>query len=158
MLAGTCLLPVPKPPCFAQISAACGVARYFTNASIAGLSRNVTNMSPAISTALAPGPGLIVGNGNTLNPVFAFAFVDERMTPATKSASNTIAPFDGLENASVTDVLKPFWSAPDVPPSMYELLPMICAIVFSAVVTDGSVHLILCAASCSYFAGPNVRR
>src|SRR5579862_91232 len=104
MFAGTFLFPVPNPPCFAQISAAGAVARYLTNASIAGVSRNVTNMSPAISTALAPGPGLIVGNVKTLNPVLAFAFVDERMTPATKSASNTIAPFDGLEKASVTEV------------------------------------------------------
>src|SRR5579862_4994411 len=116
MLAGTFLLPVPNPPCFAQISAACGVARYFTNASIAGLSRNVTSRSPAISTALASGPGVIDGHVNVLKPVPAFAFVDEVITPPTKSASNTIAAFGGDENAFVTDWLNPYWSAPDVPP------------------------------------------
>ncbi len=116
MLAGTLWLPVPKPPCFAQISAACGVARYFTNASIAGLSRKVTNRSPAISTALASGPGVIDGHVNVLKPVFAFAFVDDVITPPTKSASNTIAAFAGDANAFVTESLNPYWSAPVVPP------------------------------------------
>src|SRR5579862_1195185 len=116
MLAGTLLLPVPKPPCFAQISAACGDVRYFTNASIAGLSRNVTNRSPAISTALASGPGVMDGHVNVLKPVFGFAFVDDVITPPTKSASNTIAAFGGDENAFVTESLNPYWSAPDVPP------------------------------------------
>src|SRR5438067_12510023 len=111
MLGGTFLLPVPNPPCFAQISAACGVARYFTNASIAGLSRNVTNRSPAISTAPASGPGVIDGNVNVLKPVFGFAFVDDAMTPPTKSASNTIAAFAGCENAFVTESLNPYCSA-----------------------------------------------
>src|SRR5579862_8767163 len=158
MLAGTFLLPVPNPPCFAQISAACGVARYFTNASIAGLSRNVTNRSPAISTALASGPGVIDGQVNVLKPLPAFALVDEVITPPTKSASNTIAAFGGDANAFVTDWLKPYCSAPDVPPYTFDVSPMIFAIVFSAVVTDGSVHLIWWAASASYFAAPNVRR
>src|SRR5438067_13919078 len=99
MLAGTFLLPVPKPPCFAQTSAAFAEARYFTNASIAGVSRNVTNRSPPISTAPAFGPGVMDGHVNVLKPVFGFAFVDEEMTPPTKSASNTIAAFGGSENA-----------------------------------------------------------
>src|SRR5579862_7648024 len=116
MLAGTLLLPVPKPPCRAQISAACGVARYFTNASIAGLSRNVTNRSPAISTAPASGPGVIDGQVKVLNPVFGFAFVDDVMTPPTKSASKTIAALAGDANAFVTESLKPYCRAPDVPP------------------------------------------
>src|SRR5579862_7277945 len=116
MLAGTFLLPVPNPPCFAQISAACGVARNFTNASIAGLSRNVTSRSPAISTALASGPGVIDGHVNVLKPVLAFAFDEVRMTPATKSPSKTIPALGGDENSFVTELLKPYCSAPDVPP------------------------------------------
>src|SRR5436853_362110 len=116
MLAGTCLLPVPKPPSFAQISAAPGVARYLTNASMAGLSRNVTKRSPAISTALALAPGVIDGNVNVLKPVFGFAFVDDVITPPTKSASNTIAALAGDEKAFVTESLKPYCRAPDVPP------------------------------------------
>ena len=36
--------------------------------------------------------------------------------------------------------------------------PMTFAIVFNAVITDGSVHLIVCADNASYFAAPNVRR
>src|SRR5262249_30425888 len=60
------LLPVPKPPMLTQTLAAAGVARNFTNASIAGLSRNVTKRSPPISTAPAFGPGLIDGNVVTL--------------------------------------------------------------------------------------------
>src|SRR5256885_15249826 len=109
MLAGTCLLPVPKPPCFAHASAACGVARNLTNAWIAGLSRNVTNRSPPISTALALGPGVIDGHVKVLNPVFAFAFVDEVMTLSTKFVSNTIVPFGGDPNALVTESLNPYW-------------------------------------------------
>src|SRR5579862_344067 len=158
MLAGTLWLPVPKPPCFAQISAACAEARYFTKASIAGLSRNVTNRSPAISTALASGPGVIDGHANVLKPVPGFAFVDEVMTPPTKSASNTIAAFGGELNAFVTDWLNESWSAPLVPPAMFDVSPRIFAIELSAVVTDESVHLILCWLSASYFAAPNVRR
>src|SRR5579871_1297125 len=154
MLAGTCVLPVPNPPCFAQISAAAGVARYFTKASIAGLSRKVTNRSPAISTALASGPGVIDGHVKVLKPVPAFAFVDEVMTPPTKSASNTIAALAGLANAFVTDWLKPYWRAPVVPPAMFDVSPRIFPIVVSAVFTDGSVHLILCWLSWSYFAAP----
>ena len=38
------------------------------------------------------------------------------MTPETKSASNTIAAFDGVPNAFVTESLKPYCSAPLVPP------------------------------------------
>src|SRR5579884_4208975 len=102
MLADTCLLPVPNPPSFAHALAAFAVARNLTNASIAGVSRNVTNRSPPISTALAFGPDLTAGNGTTLNPVFGFAF--------------------------------------------------------SVAITDGSVHLMLCALSAWYFAWPYVRR
>src|SRR5437899_8567906 len=158
MLAGTCLLPVPKPPCFAQTSAACGDARYFTNASIAGVSRKVTNRSPPISTAPASAPGVIAGHVNVLKPVPGFAFVDELMTPPTKSASNTIAAFGGDANAFVTESLNPNWSAPLVPPAMFDVSPMTFAMVVSAVLTDGSVHLILCWLSWLYFAAPNVRR
>jgi hypothetical protein len=158
MLAGTCLLPVPKPPCFAHASAASGVARKLTNARIAGVSRKVTSRSPAISTALAFAPGLIDGHVNTLNPEFAFAFVDELITPPTKSASNTIAAFGGSANAFVTESLNPYWSAPLVPPAMLPVSPTIFAIVWSAVFTDASVHLILCAERASYFVAPNVRR
>src|SRR5581483_12196267 len=109
MLAGTFLLPVPNPPCFAHASAAGPVARKFTNARIAGLSRKVTNRSPAISTALALAPGVIDGHVNVLKPVLAFAFVEEVITPPTKSASNTIAALGGEANAFVTDWLKPYW-------------------------------------------------
>src|SRR5581483_666724 len=158
MLAGTCLLPVPKPPCFAQASAAGAVARKLTKARIAGVSRKVTSMSPPISTALAFGPALIVGNTAALKSVPGFAFVDEVIAPPTKSASKTIAPFDGVENAFVTHVGKSVWSAPLLPPARFELSPTIWAISLSAFVTDGSVHLILCALSASYFVGPNVRR
>src|SRR5882672_9908724 len=158
MLAGTFLLPVPKPPCFAHASAAGAVARNFTNASMAGLSRKVTNRSPPISTAPALGPGVIAGQANVLKPVFGFAFVDEVMTPPTKSASNTIAAFGGSANAFVTESLNPYWSAPLDPPAIFPVSPTIFAIDSRAVFTDGSVHLILCALRALYFAAPNVRR
>jgi len=116
MLSGTLRLPVAKPPSFAQASAAAGVARNFTNASIAGVSRKVTKRSPLISTAVESGPGVIDGNDSTLKPVPGFDFVDERITPSTKSASNTIAAFAGDPKAFVTESLKPYWSAPLVPP------------------------------------------
>src|SRR5579884_774640 len=157
MLALTFLLPVPKPPSFAHAFAAWEVARNLTNASMAGVSRNVTSRSPPISTAFAFA-GVIDGNGTALNPVPGFAFVDERMTPATKSPSNTVAPFGGLWNAFVTESLKLYWSAPLVPPARLPVSPSTCPIVFNAFVTVGSVHLILCAVRASYFAGPYVRR
>src|SRR5438270_2356521 len=156
MLAFTFLFPVPKPPPFAQALAAGAVARKLTKALIAGVSRKATSRSPPISTAPAFGPGLIVGNTAALKPDPAFAFVDDRIAPPTKSASNTIAPLDGVENASVTHVGKSVWSAPLEPPARFELSPMICPISVSAVFTDGSVHLILCVLSDSYCAGPNV--
>src|SRR5579871_5580387 len=102
----TLWFPVTNPPSFAHAFAAAGVARNFTNASIAGVSRKVTNRSPLISTAPASGPGVIVGHGATLKPVLAFDLVDDRITPETKSASNTIAAFDGEPNAFVTESLK----------------------------------------------------
>src|SRR5579871_2894651 len=136
---GTCLLPVPNPPSFAQASAAGAVARNFTNASIAGLSLNVTSRSPPISTAPALAPGVIDGNGAALKPVPGFAFVEDRITPATKSPSNTVAPFGGVVNAFVTESLNPYCSAPLVPPARLLLLPMTCAIVVRAVLTLGSV-------------------
>src|SRR5579864_3786248 len=154
----TLLLPVAKPPCEAHAFAAAGVARNFTNASIAGVSRKVTKRSPLISTAVESGPGVIDGKGATLKPVPAFAFVDERITPETKSASKTIAAFGGVPNAFVTESLNPYWSAPLVPPAIFDVSPTIFAIVVRAVFTEGSVHLILWAESASYFAAPNVRR
>ena len=57
-----------------------------------------------------------------------------------------------------TDVGKSVCSAPDVPPAMFDVSPRTCAIVFSAALTDGSVHLILCVGSWSYFSGPAWRR
>src|SRR6266516_4827783 len=158
MLGDTFLLPVPKPPIFAHAFAASAVARNFTNASIAGLSRNVTKRSPPISTAVEFAPGVIAGNAAVLNPVPGFDFVDEVMTPPTKSPSSTIAAFGGEPNAFVTESLKLYVSAPDVPPARFDELPITCAIVFRAFVTDESVHLILCSLRALYFAGPNVRR
>src|SRR6267142_4319754 len=159
MLAGTLWLPVPKPPDFAHASAAGAVARKFTNARIAGVSRKVTKRSPPISTPFAPGePALVVGNGKVLKPVPGFAFVDEVMTPPTKSPSNTIAALGGVAKAFVTESLKPYCSAPVVPPATLAVSPTTCAIVFNAVATEASVHLTLCALSAAYFAGPHVRR
>ena len=70
----------------------------------------------------------------------------------------TIAAFGELLKTLLTDVLKSVCSAPDLPPAMLFVSPMIFAIIRSAVFTDGSVHLILCFDSGSYFAGPAVRR
>ena len=57
-----------------------------------------------------------------------------------------------------TEVGKSVCSAPDVPPAMLSVSPRTWPIVFSAVFTDGSVHLILWVDSWSYFAGPAWRR
>src|SRR5438552_2559382 len=76
----------------------------------------------------------------------------------TESASTAIAPFGGEPKAFVTESLNPYWSAPLVPPAMLPVSPTIFAIVFRAVATEGSVHLILCWDSWLYFAAPNVRR
>src|SRR3978361_2212176 len=117
MLAGTFLLPVPKPPCFAHASAAGAVARKLTNARIAGVSRKVTKRSPPISTAVEFAPGGMAGHVKGLKPVLAFALSDEVMTPPTKSASNTIAAFGVAPNALVTESLNPYWRAPLEPPA-----------------------------------------
>src|SRR3954470_19873352 len=145
-------LPVATPPCFAHAAAAAGVARNFTNALTAGVSRKVTNRSPEISTAPALAPAAIDGNGVTLKPLPAFAFVELRMTPATKSPSNTIAAFGGLANVLVTESLKLYCSAPLVPPATLAGLPTIWLMYVSAFLTLGSVHLVLCEASELYFA------
>ena len=124
---------------------------------IAGVLRNVTSVSPPTSTPDEP-TGLMTGNGATLKPEIAFALVEERITPATKSPSKIVAAFGGVVNAFVTEVLKPVCSAPDVPPAMLPLFPTTSAIAARAAFTDGSVHLIVCAVSAWYFACPNVRR
>ena len=61
-------------------------------------------------------------------------------------------------NTLSTEVGKSVWSAPVVPPKMLPVSLKTDAIVLSAVFTDGSVHLILCAASRSYLAAPAWRR
>src|SRR5436305_15250494 len=151
-------LPVEKPPDFAHAAAASGVARNVSNALIAGLSRNVTIRSPPISRALEPAALPSVGKLKTLKPVLAFAFVDDRITLPTKSPSKTIAAFAGFENAFVTESLKFVWIAPDVPPAMFDVSPSTWPMVFRALITDGSVHLILWALRALYLSGPNVRR
>ena len=80
------------------------------------------------------------------------------ITPATKSPSMTIAAFGGVVKTFETEVGKSVCSAPAVPPAMLAELPMIVAIVANAAFTDGSVHLILCVDSWSYFSGPAWRR
>ena len=113
---------------------------------------------PARRSALASGPGVIAENGAVLKSVPGLAFVAEVMAPATRSASKTIAPFEGVPKASVTHVGKSVCSAPLVPPARFEASPTTPAIVFNALLTEASVHLILWAVSRSYFAGPNVRK
>src|SRR5438309_2177585 len=83
ILAGTLWLPVPKPPIFAQTSAAFDVARNFTNASIAGVSRNVTSRSPPISTAPALAPAVMDGKTAALKPVPGFDLVADVIAPPT---------------------------------------------------------------------------
>ena len=58
----------------------------------------------------------------------------------------------------VTDVGKSVCRAPCVPPSMLLVSPKTCAMSFSAVVTDGSVHGMSWLVSLSYMSGPAVRR
>src|SRR2546430_17140696 len=64
--------------------------------------------SPPISTAVEFAPGVIAGNGAVLNPDPAFDFVEDVITPPTKSPSKTMAAFGGDENAFVTESLKPY--------------------------------------------------
>src|SRR3954451_20843770 len=142
----TLWLPVENPPCFAQTVAASGDARELTNARIAGVSRKVTTRAPPISTPFDPlEPALTTGNGATLKPLFALAFVDGRMTPATKSPSNTIAPLAGGASAFVPEPWSPFWTSPEEPPARLPESPSPWPIVLSADFTEASVHLTLCA-------------
>ena len=77
----------------------------------------------------------------------------------TKSPSSTIAALGvfGVSTAA-TDCANVLWSAAEVPPAMFCVSPMICDMYVSALITDGSVHLILCWLSWSYFVGPPERR
>src|SRR5947209_1045977 len=79
---------------------------------------------------------------------------EDATAPGTKSPSSTIAAFGELVSTLLTDVLKSVWSAPDLPPGMLPVSPTILAIKPNAVLTDLSVHLILCADSLSYNVGP----
>ena len=95
-----------------------------------GKLKPITYAKSTIASNFAPafGPGVMEGHVKVLKPVFGFAFVDEEITPPTKSASNTIAAFGGSENAFVTESLNPNWSAPLVPPATFPVSPMICPI------------------------------
>src|SRR3954465_871908 len=95
------LFPVAKPPFLAHAAAACGVARNFTNAWMAGVSRNATIVSPPITTD-GPEP-LIDGKVNSPKSL-GFAFTV--WTPGTKSPSITIAAFGGVWKTLFTDVGK----------------------------------------------------
>src|SRR5262245_39576449 len=144
-----------NPPRAAQIDAACGVARYLISASDAGVSLNMTTMSPPpITAGLDP---LIDGNANWLKPVIGFSGFFEATTPGTKSTSSTIAAFGFCAKSLLTEVGKSVCSAPDVPPAMLPESPRTCAIALSAAFTDTSVHLSVCEDSLSYLAGPAVR-
>src|SRR5262245_30079269 len=156
MLGSTFLFAVENPPFAAQIVAASGVVRYFTSASTAGVSLNVITVSPPPITT--GGELLINGNTNTLNPLSGLAFVDDQITRATKSPSNTIAAFGGCVNTSDTEVGKSFCRAAEVPPAMLDVSPTTFAISVSADVTDGSVHGMAWVDSLSYMSGPACRR
>ena len=66
----------------------------------------------------------------------------------------TIAAFGLSEKTFETDVGKSVWSAPLVPPAMFESSEKISAIAASASFTDWSVHGISCVASWSYLSAP----
>src|SRR3978361_306469 len=96
------------------------------------------------------------GKANWLKPETAFSLVVA--TPGTKSPSMTIAALGGSVKTLFTEVGKSVCSAPEVPPKMLPDALKTCAIVFSELITDGSVHLIAWVESWSYFAAPAWRR
>ncbi len=75
-----------NPPLAAQISAACGLARYFSSSCAPLVFFIATASSPPPSTELGR-LGLIDGNGKKFASVPTFSLVFEAMTPATKSPS-----------------------------------------------------------------------
>ena len=87
-----------------------------------------------------------------------FAWVCVWMTPATKSPSITCAALGGFAPTGFVEVAKSVCRAPLVPPKMLSESESTLPISVSASVTEGSVHLISCATSWSYFSGPAVRR
>src|SRR4051794_27137303 len=132
------------------MDAASGVARYDTSARAAGESLNIITVSPPPTTVA--GELLIDGNGKTLYPVTGFAGVLLAISPWTKSASMTIAAFGEAWKTWSTLVGKSVCSAPEVPPARFWVSPRTWAMVFSAAITDGSVHLMVWFVSWSYFA------
>src|SRR6476646_8486477 len=96
-----CLLPVAKPPLAAPAAAAAGVASHFTNASIAGVSRNATIVSPPMSTD--GGEPLIDGKANS---PYWLGFAFTVCTPGTTSPYITIAAFGGVWKTLFTEVGK----------------------------------------------------
>ena len=125
-----------------------------TSACAAGVSSNMTTVSPPPTTTLPDSP--IGGNAKTLKSVSGSR--PWSTTPGTKSPSITCAPFAVAAKTFETEVGKSVWSAPEVPPTMLSALPTIFAISVSASLTDWSVHGISCVESWSYFSGPAVRR
>ena len=122
----TFLLPVAKPPCSAHAFAAGGVARNFTNASIAG---RVVERDEQVAADLDGARVRARRDRRERHDVEAGVRPSPSSTRGsrreTKSASNTIAAFGGVPNAFVTESLKPYWSAPLVPPAMFDVSPMI---------------------------------
>src|SRR5215212_6185237 len=88
----------------------------------------------------------------------ASAVAVARVTASEYAPSMTIAAFGFFAKTLLTDVGKSVWSAPEAPPTMLPVSLKIDDIALSAFFTDGSVHLILCSASWSYFLAPAWRR
>ena len=86
-----------------------------------------------------------------------FRFVLPATTPGTKSPSISIAAFGGSTNTCDTEVGKSICNDPLTPPAMFDESEKSFAICVNAAFTDGSVHLIACVDSWSYFAAPAVR-
>jgi hypothetical protein len=149
------LLGEMKPPCAAQISAASVEDRNVISACAPLPSFSATATSPPLTTGDS---SPTAGNGNTLASVPTSASVSALMFAVTKSPSKTIAAGVSPENVWVTDFGNSVWSAPERPPAISSSLPHSSASVVRASLTEGSVHLISCLASWSYFSGPACER
>jgi hypothetical protein len=124
------------------------------SAGVPGSSVRATSVSPPVTTDDA---GPILGKGNTRASTPTVADVLAAITPATKSASNTIEAFGASPNTSTTDSVNSVCRAVEIPPGRYSgrnTRPSVC----SAVRTDGSVHGISWRARRSYIAPPAVCR
>jgi ABC-type glycerol-3-phosphate transport system substrate-binding protein len=112
--------------------------------------------------AVLPQPGLMrdLAKSGAAKPItFAKANIAKNFAPVWSTLGSVNGKlyalfFKGANKSTVWYSTKAFKNAGVKPPTIFDVSPTIWPIVLSAAFTEGSVHLIECVVSWSYFAGP----